>query len=159
MKAWSYLLSTFMSEHEKVSQITCEHLIKIKEEGGPDHAVIDLRDTLEFDAGHIDGSLNIPRRELKDNIENVVPHKSHRVVVIVGATEQSEIEFIRQELVEMGYEHVEFLAGGFDRWCEIALPSIDEVIDEATPEEAGMTGDGVNDYEGDDPEEENEPLM
>jgi rhodanese-related sulfurtransferase len=146
-----------MSEKE-IPHITCEHLQKIKSEDGPDHAVIDLRDTLEYDAGHIEGSHNIPRKELRNNIESVVPHKSHKVIVVVGPTLESEIQFIHDELIEMGYEEVEFLAGGFDKWCEISLPSIDDVIEEPTPEEAGARSDGSDDYEGDDPDEENEPL-
>lgn len=145
---------------EKIPHITCEHLQKIKSEGGPDHSVVDLRDPIEFDAGHIEGSHNVPRRELKENIENVVPHKSRKVVVVVGPTQGSEIEHIHEELAAMGYEEIEFLSGGFDRWCEISLPSVDEVLGEETPEEAGAVreedaGDG---YEGEDPEEENEPL-
>jgi len=149
-----------MSEEAKLSHITCEHLQKIKSEDGLDHAVVDLRDTVEFDAGHIEGSHNVPRRELKDNIENVVPHKSHHVIVIVGPTHESELELIHDELTEVGYEKVEFLAGGFDKWCEISMPNVDDVTGgPQTPEEAGQRGDGSDDYEGEDPEEENEPMM
>ncbi len=143
---------------KEIPHITCEHLKKIRGEGGPDHAVVDVRDTLEYDAGHIEGSHNIPRKELKSNIESVIPHKSHKVIVVVGPTLEGEIEHIHDELTGMGYEEVEFLAGGFDRWCEISLPSVDEVTGEATPEELGMRGDGSADYEGEDPEEDNEPL-
>ncbi|MEA3249905.1 MAG: rhodanese-like domain-containing protein [Patescibacteria group bacterium] len=143
---------------KKIPHITCEHLQKIKQEGGPDHTVVDLRDTLEYDAGHIEGSHNVPRRELTDNIENIVPHKSHKVIVVVGATLESEIGFIHEELTEMGYEEVEFLAGGFDQWCTISMPSVDDIVDEGTPEEKGARSDGRDDYEGNDPEEENEPM-
>jgi len=148
-----------MSEDKKIPHITCEHLQEIKQDNGPNHAVIDVRDTTEFDAGHIEGSHNVPRRELTKNIESVVPHKSHRVIVVVGVTEEPEINFIHDELIEMGYETVEFLAGGFDKWCEISMPSVDDVLSDQTPEEAGMRGDGSDDYEGEDLEEENEPLM
>lgn len=153
-----------MTEENSIPHITCEHLQKIKQEQGPDHTIIDLRDPLEYDAGHIENSHNIPRKELGNNIENVVPHKSHRVVVIVGATHESEIERIYEELREKGYESIEFLSGGFDRWCEISPPEVEEGLSEATPEELGV---GVTEgeagetdyYEGEDPEEESVPLM
>ncbi len=148
-----------MSKSNKIPHITCEHLQEIKEEDGPDHAVIDVRDTTEFDAGHIEGSHNVPRRELTKNIESVVPHKLHRVIVVVGITEEPEIEYIHDELTQLGYESVEFLAGGFDKWCEIAMPTVEDVLGEETPEEAGMRGDGTDDYEGEDLEEKNEPLL
>ncbi|MFH1047161.1 MAG: rhodanese-like domain-containing protein [Patescibacteria group bacterium] len=156
-----------MTEHKQSARITCEHLQKIREEGGPDHAIVDLRDTIEFDAAHIEGSYNVPRRELKANIENVVPHKSHRVIVIVGPMHEAEIEFIREELLEIGYEQVEFLAGGFDKWCEISMPSVDDVLDEPLLPEELPGGESLEEddvvsddsYEGHDPEEENEPLM
>ena len=150
-----------MEKNKGISHITCEHLQKIKAGKDAEHAVIDLRDPVEFDAGHIDGSFNVPRRELKTNIENVVPHKSHRVIVVVGPTQHSEIEFIYGELKEMGYDQVEFLAGGFDKWCEISLPSVEDVAEEPTPEEQGFVSseeESDDTYEGKDPEEENEPL-
>lgn len=147
---------------KKIPHITCEHLQKIRGQSEPQHAIIDLRDPVEFDAGHIEGSFNVPRRELQANIENVVPHKSHKVVVVVGPTHEAEIEFIHQELTEMGYGEVEFLAGGFDKWCEISMPSVEDVTGEATPEEQGFVQseeEAVEDsYEGEDPEEKNEPL-
>jgi rhodanese-related sulfurtransferase len=150
-----------MENQSKIPHITCEHLQKIKSEAGPEHTVIDLRDTVEFDAGHIEGSFNVPRRELKTNIENIVPHRSHRVIVVVGPSHKAEIEHIYEELRELGYEQIEFLAGGFDRWCEISLPNVDEVLNEMTPEEMGFVSDEeeADVYEGDDPEEKNEPLM
>lgn len=148
-----------MSDDKITPHITCEHLQKIKEEGGPDHAVVDLRDTIEFDAGHIEGSVNVPRRELKANIESVLPHKSHHIIVVVGVTHEEEIDLIHDELTEKGYEKVEFLAGGFDKWCEISMPNVDDISGEQTPEEAGARGDGKDNYEGEDLEEENEPMM
>ncbi|MBU0625470.1 rhodanese-like domain-containing protein [Patescibacteria group bacterium] len=150
-----------MENSSGIPHITCEHLQKIKTEGGAEHEVVDLRDPVEFDAGHIEGSFNVPRRELKTNIENLVPHRSHKVIVVVGPTHQAEIEYIYEELKELGYEQVEFLAGGFDRWCEISLPSVDDVLSEMTPEEMGRGTGGVEEdaYEGLDPEEDNEPLM
>jgi rhodanese-related sulfurtransferase len=143
-----------MSDSE-IKQITCEHLQKLRT-GEEEHVVLDLRDFNEFEAGHIKGSHSLPRKELKDNIDNIVPDKSHKVVVIVGPTEKDEIDKIYQELVGLGYDRIEFLAGGFDRFCEIAPLEIEPELVELTPEEEGFTGEGLTDI---DPEsEDNEPL-
>lgn len=145
----------------EIPHITCEHLATLNEAEEPAHTVVDLRDPLEFDSGHIEGSVNVPRKELITNIESVIPHVAHHVIVVVGAQHESEIEAIHEELKEMGYEKVEFLSGGFDRWCEISMPSIDDITGEETPEERGFVRreDEEDSYEGDDAEEENEPLM
>lgn len=143
-----------MSDKE-IKQITCEHLQKLRA-GEEEHVVLDLRDFNEFEAGHIKGSHSLPRKELKSNIVNIVPDKGHKVVVIVGPTESDDIAKIHQELAELGYGQVEFLAEGFDRFCEIAPLEIEPDLVELTPEEEGFTGEGLTDI---DPEgEDNEPL-
>ncbi|HCC22337.1 hypothetical protein A2480_00075 [Candidatus Uhrbacteria bacterium RIFOXYC2_FULL_47_19] len=156
-------LTTIFMEKNHISHITCEHLLTIKKQPQPtEHVVLDLRDPLEYDAGHIEGSKNVPRRELVTNIGSVVPDKAHHIIVVVGPTLESEIETIHDDLAELGYEKVEFLAGGFDRWCEISMPAVDDVLGgEVTPEEAGaVSKDEEPDlYEGEDLEETNEPLM
>lgn len=145
---------------EKISHITCEHLLKLEGTGEPEHVVIDLRDPVEFDAGHIKDSHNIPRRELAHNIDAIVPDKGKRVIVVVGPTMEDELDDIQEKLGGLGYGHVEFLAGGFDRYCEIADLDLDEGENEMTPEEMGYVGDGENDDEGADPySSENEPLL
>jgi rhodanese-related sulfurtransferase len=144
---------------EHVPHVTCEHLLKLELAGAKnkekEHVVLDLRDTIEFESGHIEGSLNIPRNELAVNIESVVPEKKSRVIVVVGPTHEEDIETIHEELKGLGYPSVEFLAGGFDKYCEIAQIEV-EGLDEATPEEAGAVGDELTEI---DPEgQDNEPI-
>jgi rhodanese-related sulfurtransferase len=142
-----------------IPHVTCEHLLKLEVDGSKnkekEHVVLDLRDTIEFESGHIEGSVNIPRKELEDNIHTLIPDKKSRVIVIVGPTHEEEIEAIHEELKGMGYGSLEFLAGGFDKYCEIA--EIDVAgLDESTPEEAGAVGDELTEI---DPEgHDNEPI-
>jgi rhodanese-related sulfurtransferase len=144
-----------MSIESQVPHVTCEHLQKLRADED-EHIVLDLRDFNEFEAGHIAGSHSVPRKELSANIHNVVPTKEHKVIVIIGPTDESEIEKVHVELVELGYEQVEVLAGGFDRYCEIAPLEIEPELTELTPEERGFTGEGLTDV---DPEgHDNEPL-
>ena len=144
-----------MSE-QGIPHITCEHLLSLKKDD-LEHVVLDLRDFNEYEAGHIMGAKSLPRKELSDNIGNLVPDKEHKVVVIIGPTQEMEIEKVYQELTELGYKNTEFLAGGFDRWCEISPLEIEPGLTEMTPEEKGFTGEGLTDI---DPEgSDNEPLF
>lgn len=143
-------------ERAPVPHITCEHLRTLSNKGQHEHVVIDLRDPLEFESGHIKGSLNVPRKELETNIANVIPETGKRVIVVVGPTQEEEIETVHQALGRLGYGKVEFLAGGFDAWCEIAPLDVDELGEDTTPEEEGFTGEELSHI---DPEEsDNEPL-
>ncbi len=145
---------------EGIPHITCEHLLKLHGKTDKEHVVLDVRDRGEFEAGHIKDSLNIPRRELATNIENLIPDKGRKVVVIVGPTLEPEIEAIHATLKDMGYANAEFLAGGFDEWCELAPLEIEPDLLEQTPEEAGFTGHALEEPEEGDPDhQDDEPLM
>ncbi|MDD5251895.1 MAG: rhodanese-like domain-containing protein [Patescibacteria group bacterium] len=141
---------------QEIPHITCEHLRKLRADEG-EHVVVDLRDPLEFEAGHIQGSVNVPQRELTTNIDAFVPKKEHKVIVVIGPTQHTDIEKIHEELDGLGYKKVEFLAGGFDRWCEIAPLEVEPDLTDLTPEEEGFVGDELGDI---DPEKnDNEPPM
>lgn len=141
----------------EIPHITCEHLYELHGKEEKEHVVIDLRDRLEFEAGHIKDSLNIPIKELETNVETLVPTKSHKVVVIVGPTQEADVHEVQDILNELGYDKVEFLNGGFDRWCEIAPLEIEEGLLEMTPEEEGAIG-RQGEREDEDPRETDEPL-
>lgn len=141
----------------KIRHVTCEHLAELESKKEKEHVVLDIRDFEEFQAGHIKDSLNIPKKELAANIGNVLPEKTNRVVVVAGPTQEGEIEAIHEELAGMGYANVEFLSGGFDRWCEIAPIELEADLTDQTPEEKGFTGEELSHI---DPEEhEGDPLL
>ena len=140
-----------------VPHITCKHLLDLHGRERKEHIVVDLRDVVEYDAGHIKGSVNIPRKELSSNIHTLVPEKEKRVIAIVGLTDPNELTKIKSELAELGYGNVEFLAGGFDEWCEIAPLEVEPELLEMTPEEEGAVGRGLESEE-ENPNDENQPM-
>jgi len=146
-----------LMEHHDIPHITCKHLLDLHGKEQKEHVVLDLRDHGEYEAGHIKDSLNIPRRELGTNVHTLVPEKNKRVIAIAGLTDPSELKGIRAELAELGYANVEFLAGGFDEWCEIAPLEIEADLLESTPEEQGAVGHGLE-KEEEDSREDNQPL-
>jgi len=142
----------------EIKRITCEHLAEIEKTAATDkeHVVVDIRDRADYETGHIAGSVHIPQRELATNLPNMVPDKDKRVVVILGPTEEEEIEAVHDKLQGIGYQQVEYLSGGIDRYCEIADIDLAELMGEVTDEEAGLTGRGESDI---DPEgSDNDPL-
>lgn len=146
-----------------IPRITCEHLLSLHEKRGKKeqrtHVVVDLRDRGEYEAGHIKDSLNVPRKEIETNIETFLPDKSKKVVVIIGPTQEDDIHEVHDVLNELGYADVEFLAGGIDRFCEIAPLEIEEEILETTPEERGGGNVGDEDAQIDPESNDNEPLF
>ncbi len=145
--------------HPDIPRITCEHLSTLEKKGAKEHVILDLRDFNEYEAGHIKGSLSLPRRELDANIRSVVQERTKKVIVIVGPTQEQEIAEVFAALKKHGYQDVEFLAGGFDAWCEIAPIEIEPDLTELTPEEEGFTGKGEDDEEADPTDAQSEPLL
>jgi len=136
-------------------EITCEHLRKLRADE-LEHVVLDVRDEADFETGHITDSIHVPARELRTNLPNVLADRERKVVVVVGPTQEAEIDRLHEELTGMGYKNVEFLAGGIDRWCEIAPLEIEPELTELTPEESGFVGEELREI---DPEgKDNDPI-
>jgi rhodanese-related sulfurtransferase len=144
---------------EKITRITCEHLATLQGKKEKEHVVVDVRDVIEFEAGHIKGSVNCPQKELETNLPTLIPDMGKKIVVIVGPTQEKDLEAIRAKLAELGYDKPEFLAEGFDQFCDIAPLEVEPDLTDLTPEESGSVGIG-EDAEPLDPHvEEDEPLL
>ena len=75
--------------------------------------VIDVREQSEWDEGHVPGAVHIPRGYLESRIAGVARPDDALVLVCAGGMRSL---LAARNLREMGYEHVESLAGGFTRW-------------------------------------------
>jgi len=142
-----------------IKRITCEHLAELEKypDGSKEHIVIDIRDLTDYETGHIEGSVHVPKRELTDNLHSLVPDrtKNKRVIVILGPTDETEIEAVHERLEKAGFTNVEYLAGGIDRYCDIADITLDDVEGETDP----LTAPRHEHDEEIDPEgHDNEPL-
>src|SRR3954449_10253277 len=83
--------------------------------GGDAVVVIDVRESDEWDAGHLPGAKHVPRGYLESRIEGAVPDRSQPVVLYCASGNRSALaaKTLRDEL---GYEHVESMTGGFTLW-------------------------------------------
>jgi molybdopterin/thiamine biosynthesis adenylyltransferase/rhodanese-related sulfurtransferase len=88
----------------------------VSEVAGSDGLVIiDVRESDEWDAGHLPGAKHVPRGHLESRIEGSAPDRSQRVVLYCASGNRSALaaKTLRDEL---GYEHVESMTGGYTLW-------------------------------------------
>src|SRR3954465_4443466 len=83
--------------------------------GGDAVVVIDVRESDEWDAGHLPGAKHVPRGHLESRIEGSAPDRSQRVVLYCASGNRSALaaKTLRDEL---GYERVESMTGGYTLW-------------------------------------------
>src|SRR3954465_8153883 len=92
---------------------------------GPGFVLVDVRETDEWDTGHLPGARHVPRGHLESRIEGAAPQRDQRVVLYCASGNRSALaaHTLREEL---GYEHVESLTGGItlwkDRGYEVEVP-------------------------------------
>lgn len=99
----------------EVPSISCEEYRALRD-AGTSHALIDVREKDEFDAGHIDGAMNIPRGLLEFKIGEAVPDKSE--LIIVQCASGGRAALCGQALQKLGYANVKNLEGGYQEWCK-----------------------------------------
>ncbi len=78
------------------------------------YTLLDVREPDEFEQGAIPGSIHIPRGQLESNIENRVPARDTKMVVMCAGGVRSA--FAVQTLEQLGYDHTVSMDGGFNKW-------------------------------------------
>lgn len=87
-----------------------------------DALVLDIRESHEFNKGHIIDSLHIPLGKLDERRHELESHKSRPIVVVCqsGARTSSACN----TLVKNGFEKVFTLRGGMAEWQNSSLPLV-----------------------------------
>ncbi|HEX5922196.1 MAG TPA: molybdopterin-synthase adenylyltransferase MoeB [Baekduia sp.] len=77
--------------------------------------IIDVRESDEWDAGHIPGAKFVTRGHLESRIEGAAPDRSQRVILYCASGNRSALaaKTLKEQL---GYEHVESMTGGYTLW-------------------------------------------
>jgi rhodanese-related sulfurtransferase len=83
---------------------------------------LDVRTDVEYEAGHIDGSVHIPLQQLPERRDELDPGRSYVAVCHVGQRSQLAASF----LAAHGFE-AENLDGGLESWTAAGLPVVGEV--------------------------------
>lgn len=90
-----------------------------------DVVLLDVRETDEYEASHIEGSFNVPVREVAQNLALLPDLDSTIVVVCKGG---GRAMLAATSLQVLGYSDVKILKGGFDAWVGEELPTVTEAF-------------------------------
>ncbi len=90
--------------------------------GPRNFALLDVREKDEWDQGHIDGALFLPRGFLEVKVEKLLQDKDQPVVVYCAGGVRSA--FAAKSLRELGYRNVRSMAGGVRDWKDLGLPLV-----------------------------------
>ena len=83
-------------------------------EGALDVACIDVRETAEYNAAHIGGTVSLPRRQIEFRMHELVPYAGTRVILCDDDSRRATLA--AGTLESMGYTDVAVLTGGMNRW-------------------------------------------
>src|SRR3954451_11512754 len=80
----------------------------------PAIALVDVRETAEYNTAHIPQSWSLPRRMIETRMTSMVPWRGTKVVVCDDDGRRAALA--ARTLESMGYTNVAVLAGGTNRW-------------------------------------------
>jgi molybdopterin/thiamine biosynthesis adenylyltransferase/rhodanese-related sulfurtransferase len=86
-----------------------------REQAAEGAVLVDVRETEEFDAGHVPGAKHVPRGYLEQRIEAAVPDRDQPVILYCASGNRSALA-ARTLLDELGYSNVESMRGGITLW-------------------------------------------
>ena len=98
---------------------------RVRELIGEGVAIVDVRETEEFAAGHLPGAKHVPRSYLETRIEAAVPDRDAQIVLYCQSGNRSAWGARTLE-EDLGYTHVASMTGGItlwkDRGYELTVP-------------------------------------
>ncbi|MEW7977189.1 MAG: rhodanese-like domain-containing protein [Candidatus Sedimenticola endophacoides] len=111
-------------------------------QANPDLLLVDVREPEEFDAMHIDGSLNVPRGILEsacewdyEETEPELVRARHREIVVVCRSGYRSI-LAANSMQVLGYENVASLKTGLRGWSDFEQPLIAHAGEEVDLDDA-----------------------
>jgi molybdopterin/thiamine biosynthesis adenylyltransferase/rhodanese-related sulfurtransferase len=114
---------------EQVDEVDPSQVAELVDDGV---AIIDVRESEEWGAGHLPGARHVPRGYLESRIDAAVPDRSQRVVLYCASGQRSALA-AHTLTHDLGFEHVESMRGGITLWKDRGLPV--EVPRTFTPEQ------------------------
>ncbi|MGM0766697.1 MAG: rhodanese-like domain-containing protein [Pseudomonadota bacterium] len=86
--------------------------------------LIDVREADEFHSGHIPGAINIPRGILEFKLTNDPALEDRGLNLVIYCKNSGRSALSAKAMKEMGYVHVQSIAGGIEAWQEAGKPII-----------------------------------
>src|SRR3982750_2318159 len=109
------LLRQIKSRIDEVDPSAVHESLESSNGNGPGFVLVDVRESDEWDAGHIPGAKFVTRGHLESRIEGAAPDRSQRVILYCASGNRSALA-AKTLTDELGYEHVESMTGGITLW-------------------------------------------
>ena len=119
-----------MAEHTGFQKLVAEakkHITEISPRdaaaklNGGEAVIIDVRDKVEWDEGHIPGATHMSRGTIEFDVEERVPDPDTMIICHCGGGGRSALA--AESLQKMGYKNVRSMAGGLRAWKTAGLPT------------------------------------
>src|SRR5579872_3012503 len=91
-------------------------------EAGEHFPIVDVREKLEWNDGHIPNAIHVPRGYLELQIEEALPDKGQPVVLYCAGGVRSLLA--AETLRQMGYKEPISMSGGYTGWQNAGLPTV-----------------------------------
>lgn len=110
-----------MSTGSEPLEIDCRG-VKSKLEKGEDFLFLDCRETDEYQAVNITGTMLLPMSELMNRVGELEPHKGREVIVHChhGGRSLRVAKWLRGQ----GFATAKSMAGGIDQWAQEIEPGM-----------------------------------
>ncbi len=114
MLLWPLVMRPFRAGRE-VGVVEAVQLINRK-----DALVIDVRDTGEYEAGHIAGARHVPEKQLAERLKELEKFKDRALIVVSrsGARSGAAVQVLRGN----GFGEAVNLSGGIGAWQQAGMP-------------------------------------
>jgi rhodanese-related sulfurtransferase len=99
----------------EVPALSCRDYLALREKGEA-HTLLDVREQNEWDAGHIEGAVHLPRGLVEFKIAEIVPDKNAPIVLQCATGGRAAL--CGQALLKLGYKNVRNLEGGYTEYCK-----------------------------------------
>lgn len=84
--------------------------------------LIDVREADEYQAGHIPGAIHLSRGMLEFKLSSTPALTARDLKAVVYCKTSGRAALAARVMQDMGYLHVQSLAGGFDAWVAAGKP-------------------------------------
>src|SRR5262245_17189436 len=105
-------------------KISCRELAALMASQTP-HAVFDVRERGEYNAGQIANATSLPRSQIESRIEALVPDR--RIPIVVYDEGEGRAALAAATFATLGYKNVSVLDGGLSGWRKEGLPTVSGV--------------------------------
>lgn len=82
-----------------------------------EYFLLDVRSSLEFRHGHIDGAINVDVEDLTEDIVDLIPNKERKIIVYCQSGNRSKIA--SEKLISYGYTNIYNMVGGMSAYEEV----------------------------------------